>query len=226
MEVKKLIIFDFCETLVNIQTADNFVLWVLDKEKVNSKFQLDFIRRLKKIKFITILNLLFPRLNFEKRLLLRLLRNLSQETINENAKNYAQWLKGKWTLELKDLFMMHIDKRDQIIVISGGYEIYLKHFFAEFPEVVVFGTKIEFKNGKLTGEFEGKDCMFQEKVKILNSWIETSGYNKENSVVFSDSISDLPLLKWANEGFVVSHKKEQNWAKMNNLKEIIWGQKI
>lgn len=223
MENKQLIIFDFCETLVNIQTADNFVLWVLDKEKVNSKFQLDFIRTLKKIKFITIVNLLLPKLNIEKRLMLRLLKNLSQETINENAKNYAQWLKGKWILELKDLFMMHVDTGAKIVVISGGYEIYLKHFFAEFPEVVVFGTKIEFKNGKLTGKFDGKDCMFQEKVNILNRWIETSGENMEKSVVFSDSISDLPLLKWANEGFVVSHKKEQNWSEMNNLKEIIWG---
>ena len=222
MENKQLIIFDFCETLVNIQTADNFVLWVLEKEKVNSKFQLDFIRRLKKIKFITILNVLFPRLNFEKRLMLRLLKNLSQETINENAKNYADWLKGKWILELKDLFMKHVDNGAKIVVISGGYEIYLKYFFAEFPEVVVFGTKIEFKNGKLTGMIDGKDCMFQEKVNILDIWIETSGQNMEKSVVFSDSISDLPLLKWANEGFVVSHKKEQNWAKMNNLKEIIW----
>ena len=223
MENKQLIIFDFCETLVNIQTADNFVLWVLEKEKVNSKFQLDFIRRLKKIKFITILNVLFPRLNFEKRLMLRLLKNLSQETINENAKNYAEWLKGKWIMELKDLFMKYVDNGAKIVVISGGYEIYLKHFFAEFPEVIVFGTKIEFKNGKLTGMFDGKDCMFQEKVNILDRWIETSGQNMEKSVVFSDSISDLPLLKWANEGFVVSHKKEQNWAKMNNLKEIIWG---
>jgi len=223
LENKQLIIFDFCETLVNIQTADNFVLWVLEKEKVNSKFQLDFIRRLKKIKFITILNVLFPRLNFEKRLMLRLLKNLSQETINENAKNYAEWLKGKWIMELKDLFMKYVDNGAKIVVISGGYEIYLKHFFAEFPEVIVFGTKIEFKNGKLTGMFDGKDCMFQEKVNILDRWIETSGQNMEKSVVFSDSISDLPLLKWANEGFVVSHKKEQNWAKMNNLKEIIWG---
>jgi HAD superfamily phosphoserine phosphatase-like hydrolase len=155
--------------------------------------------------------------------MLRLLKNLSQETINENAKNYAEWLKGKWIMELKDLFMKYVDNGAKIVVISGGYEIYLKHFFAEFPEVIVFGTKIEFKNGKLTGMFDGKDCMFQEKVNILDRWIETSGQNMEKSVVFSDSISDLPLLKWANEGFVVSHKKEQNWAKMNNLKEIIWG---
>jgi len=223
LENKQLIIFDFCETLVKIQTADNFVLWVLDKEKVNSKLQLDFIRRLKKIKFITILNVLFPRLNFEKRLMLRLLKNLSEDKMNDNAKNYAEWLKEKWILELKDLFMMHVDNGAKIVVISGGYEIYLKHFFAEFPEVVVFGTKIEFKSGKLTGKFGGKDCMFQEKVNILNRWIETSGQNREKSVVFSDSISDLPMLKWASEGFVVSHKKKQNWAKMNNLKEIIWG---
>lgn len=222
MENKRLIVFDFCETLVNLQTADNFVLWVLKNEGLDKRSGLKVIRFLKKIKFVTTINLLFPKWNIEKRMMLFLLKNVSLETIEINAKNYANDLKEKWVQELKELFLHHLNQKDLVVVVSGGYEVYLKHFFSEFPEVTVFGTKVKIEKGRLTGGFDGKDCMFQEKVEIMNTWIHANGVNKSQSMVFSDSISDLPLLLWAEEGIVVSRRMNQSWAKKYNLKEIIW----
>jgi phosphoserine phosphatase len=42
-----------------------------------------------------------------------------------------------------------------------------------------------------------------------------------NSIAYSDNSSDLPLLTWAKTGVVVSKNKSQNWAKENNLSEIV-----
>ena len=45
----KLVIFDFCETLVNFQTADSFSRFVLEKESRNFILKIDTL--LDKIKF-------------------------------------------------------------------------------------------------------------------------------------------------------------------------------
>ncbi len=222
MESRKLIIFDFCETLVNLQTADHFVLFVLKNEGLDRRSGLKLIRFLKRVKIITCINLLFPKWNIEKRMMLFLLKNVSLETIEFNAKNYAKDLKEKWVLELKEIFLHHLNQKDLVVIVSGGYEVYLKHFFSEFPEVTVFGTKIKIEDGRLTGGFDGKDCMFHEKVNIMNNWIHANGVDKNQTMFFSDSISDLPLLLWAEEGVVVSRRMNQSWAKKYNLKEIIW----
>ena len=80
-------------------------------------------------------------------------------------------------------------------------------------------SQIEFKNGVCTGLIKGLDCMRNNKVVLLNNKYKRTDFF---SVAYSDSITDLPFLKWVDEGWVVSKYKSQLWPKKYALKEIIW----
>ena len=106
----------------------------------------------------------------------------------------------------------------EIVLVSGGYDIYLKYFAKEFGVSNIISSHISFKNEICTGTLRGLDCLNKNKVILLNEQ-----YKKEDiiSEAYSDSISDIPFLSWVNSGYVVSKKEKQNWVN-NKFKEIIW----
>ena len=63
--------------------------------------------------------------------------------------------------------------------------------------------------------------MHAAKIDKIKNIIDLSNINLEQSVAYSDSITDLPLLTIVKNGVVVSKKHSQNWVVSNNLKEII-----
>ena len=44
-----------------------------------------------------------------------------------------------------------------------------------------------------------------------------------DTIAYSDSKSDLPLLLMVKDGYVISKNKSQIWSVENKLKEILWG---
>ena len=43
-----------------------------------------------------------------------------------------------------------------------------------------------------------------------------------DTIAYSDSKSDLPLLLMVKDGYVISKNKSQIWSVENKLKEILW----
>jgi phosphoserine phosphatase len=58
-------------------------------------------------------------------------------------------------------------------------------------------------------------------VYLLEKFINETNIIYSKSIVYSDSITDLPLLKWADEAVVISKSKSQLWANDFGFKEII-----
>jgi hypothetical protein len=213
-------IFDFCETLVNKQTADDFVNFVLEhKETPNFYLRRSFlwlIDILSRFKFFIILNKIFGENSFEKVLRLFSLKSLDKEYLIGLGLKYSNYLKNHLNNNVWNLFeKMEINKR---IVCSGGYDIYLKCFFSGNEIDRLICSEFEFKNNRFTGFWEGKDCMRDEKVKRL----EKLGLKKEQIVitVYTDSSSDLPLLKYADKGIVVGKSQKPSWA--NRFEFLTW----
>ena len=74
---------------------------------------------------------------------------------------------------------------------------------------------------KLTGFFLGKDCLFQQKVVLIEKYIKDNHLKFSETIAYSDSKTDLPLLQWADEAIVVSKNESQAWASSYGFKEII-----
>ena len=184
--MKKLAIFDFCDTLVNGQTANKFIYFILKKSKPN------LISRL--IIFAIKLRLVPNIFTLKKKLLVFTLRGISKSKLKKFSKEYSKMLETRLNEPLIKKLIKHSKEGYSIVIISGGYESYLKYFI--IPKINftnIIGTKLEVNNKKLSGFIKGKDCMGLEKIKRLNSNLNLKKYNLVKSYVYSDSMSDMPL---------------------------------
>ena len=220
--MNKVALFDFCETLANFQTADAYVDYV--RRRLNDKRMCRLERMqnyLRKIKIIQILDILTKyRYSINKRIKLWQLRGHQTSELEEMARGYyKEMISPNLIPDMVEKMLELKSKNYSVMLVSGGYDIYLRYFVDEYELNGVISTKIGFKNNVCTGRFDGYDCLRDGKTKLLNKFFPT----KPNySCAFSDSISDIPFLKWANDGYVVSRNKHQVWSTNNGLKEIIW----
>ena len=76
------------------------------------------------------------------------------------------------------------------------YPLNLKELY-DIKEVdVIIGTKFKVENGFFARQMDGLNCKGEEKVRRLKEYLETNNIEVDykNSYMFSDSLSDKPLL--------------------------------
>ncbi len=223
--MNKVALFDFCETLVNFQTADSYVDFVREKTQDRRMLRIERLHYcLTRIKIIQLIELLTRyRYSINKRLKLWQLRGLRLETLQGLAKDYfLVKIKPNFITDLLDRLIALKNEGYIVLLVSGGYDIYLRYFVEEYSLAGLISTRIGFKENVCTGKFDGIDCLRDGKIILLNNFYSDK---PTFSIAFSDSKSDLPFLKWVDEGYVVSRNKSQKWAKDNHLNEIIWTEK-
>lgn len=219
----QLVVFDFCETLVNFQSADRFVDYVIEKEhyrKYRWLFQLN--RILTRLRVLAVLSKIWPELNPSKRLKLLQIKGISEQKITQYAREfYDENVMPNLITPLYQLMQDHVNNGDYVMVISGGYAPYVKVFSEKHQIKGYFATEMAFSAGKVTGKFSGKDCLYGQKTVLLEQYLKDHPIQYTKKIAYSDSISDLPLLQWADEAFVISKGQSQPWAKQYRFKEII-----
>ena len=222
---RKIAFFDFCETLVNFQTADAFVDFVREKTQnprmLRVKKWTDLLVRIKLIKLVE--KLTRYRLSINKKLVLWQLKGFEYSVLDLLAEEYYKYrIKPNFIIPIVQELLARKSEGYEIVLVSGGYSIYLKYFAHEYGISNVISSTIGFENNVCTGRFGSIDCLFENKTKLLNQQYDK---NALQSVAYSDSKSDIPLFKWANEGYVVSHNISQRWINNYKLNEIIWTEK-
>lgn len=218
----KIALFDFCETLANFQTADAFVQFVRESSNSPRMQRKEIFRQtLYKTRIISILMRLFRKSSINKRLILWQLKGFRESELERLAESYY-YTKVKPNLispVIKELIRLQMNGW-RIVIVSAGYEIYLKYFCHDYciSEKNLISVKIKFTNRICDGCFDGGDRLWDKTQKLDQI------YSKEKieSIAYSDSISDLPLLTWANKGVVVRRHDKKSWSEKYNFKEIIW----
>jgi HAD superfamily phosphoserine phosphatase-like hydrolase len=221
---KRIVVFDFCETLVDIQTADKFIDYVIEKENYRKYAVINsIIFLLTRSRALALINKFFPKLNLSKRLKLYQIKGISSAIINTLAiRYYNEILVHHKIVPIHELLLSHIANKDHVIIVSGGFAPYISYFSKVYQIQFSVATEIEFHKNKATGKFSGKDCLFDQKVILIEKYLKNNSILYDESVVYTDSIMDLPLLLWADTAYVVSYNKSQNWAVERGFKEIIW----
>lgn len=221
---EKVALFDFCETIANFQTADEYVNYTRNyygnlKMKIWSLLHLLAAR----FQIISLLEYFYPKASINKRFIARQLSNEPLEKLDKAAREYYQNIIRPNLIHTVISEVMRLKKEGyRVMLISGGYNIYLRYFAKEFDieDTDVIATRLRFSNGKCTGSFEGKDCLFEEKTSRLNLLFP----NKDNYyfLAYSDSESDRPMLDWADQGVVIRKKGAPKWDLNNQYKELLW----
>lgn len=88
----------------------------------------------------------------------------------------------------------------EVVVVSASVEDWVRPFFGELASSMKFlCTKVEVKEGRLTGRFLTKNCFGKQKVARLQELYP----NRKEMVLtaFGDSRGDREMLDYANEGY-------------------------
>lgn len=185
----QLVVFDFCDTLVDFQSADPFLLFSLERlGRPVGAIRLGILRGLERLRLLGA--------GFTKRWLISRLAGANLIEVEYMAAEYVEKIIMKRLREpLIERLKGHAAKGDYLVLLSGGFEIYLRYFGTRFNFHRVIGNDLEVRDEKLTGRIVGKDCLGEEKVQRLRQMINLESHDLKRAVVYSDSVSDLPLFR-------------------------------
>ncbi|MBU3190728.1 HAD-IB family hydrolase [Clostridium bowmanii] len=144
-------------------------------------------------------------------------------------KTFIRFIDGLEENDMKKIVKEFYEKRlskilykDAIVMIkkmkAEGYKIYLISASAEFylnelykiQEVdKVIGTRFVLENGLHRNQIMGENCKGEEKVKRLMEVLkkEKIEVDFEESYMFSDSLSDLPLFNLVGHPYLINFRK-------------------
>ena len=100
------------------------------------------------------------------------------------------------------------EKGYTIVLTSASPEFYILKLKDIFEADYVMGTRFEVKNGYFTGKMVGENNKGNEKVRRLYEMIPEHQIEWEESYMFSDSMSDDPLLKLVGKPYLINYKKK------------------
>lgn len=220
MPDKRLVIFDFCGTLISFQTADRYVNYCVNHLPENKTVQRrrKWLKILDALRVFKIYNHIKPGNNWRKRVVLWQLKGVSYERCDVLAKAYfEQELLPNTVAPAIEKLESHLAKKDRVVILSGGYDVYINYFAAHFGVDEVLSSKIAFANNICLGKMDGKDCMRANKVEYIKPLLKG-----EKTICYTDSVTDLPILELIDEPIVVSKNAPQEWAATRNYQQIIW----
>ena len=214
---EKIALFDFCDTLVSFQTANEYVrFFVKYYANLSIKLRHFIYLTLSASGLISHMEKRHPEKNIRKRILLWQLKGSTRDKMEMVAKEYYE-RRIKPCLISETITELLKSKKDgcKILIVSGGYDIYIKHFALEYGIEIrnIVANQLLFDKNLFIGKYD-LECMGEEKVRLLNKIFEHR--DDFNVVAYSDSESDLPILLWADIGIVIT----KSWAKKYQFKEI------
>lgn len=220
--MKKTVLLDFCGTVANFQTFDPFIEYVLFNERV-LLYRFICNSCIRKICYLlTKIQKIFGKDNYlYKRLLVKSLKGIHIQNMQENAKKYyKERVKDNFIESTMELIEKLRKAGYRIILLSGGSKFYIKYFTRDYGIEDIITTELEVKNGRLTGKIE-RDCIGAEKVEMLKAYIGKNKLNVSFEIGISDSSSDVPMLNLCKRKIVLSKERHQNWVGVE-MEEIIW----
>lgn len=105
------------------------------------------------------------------------------------------------------------EKGYKIYLISASPEFYLFQFYNIKEVDKIIGTKFIFENGRFICKMEGENCKGEEKVKRLTKELEKDDIKVDykESYMFSDSLSDKPLLDLVGKPYLINFNKQSGY---------------
>jgi len=224
--MKKIALFDFCQTLCDFETADPFVDYVKEhvdptKRMLVISYLLSFFNRTGLNIFFDVIGHIFH-YSINKKLLLLELKGIDKQKIDDLALGYYKSkIKPHLIPEMISILKTEKNRGSEIAIVSASYYPFLQLFCADFDvDYLVTNEFLYSKDNVFEGKICEKDCIYKNKVSRLRTVLRDKSYIVVSS--YGDSKSDSPILSIAEQGFVISHKYHKPWVEKTSFKEIIW----
>ncbi len=135
-----------------------------------------------------------PNWKLKQKVFSHFFRGMDIVEFNRRCRDYA--VKDRHILRKGGVEMIRNAQMEdtEVVIVSASIENWVQPFF---PEVRVIGTRIEVRDGHLTGRFSTNNCYGAEKVKRLKEVFPDR--NAYRLVAYGDSGGDRELLAFADE---------------------------
>ena len=188
-----------------------------------TKTRFKLLKLSREIHLIGIIQRITRQNDLYKRKELSLLKGLSYEEMDRLAKQfYEEKIIPELVTETNDELKKKQKEGYRIVIVSGAFDIYLKYFCMDNGVYDIIATTLDFQNGKFQGKWSGTDCMREEKINRYERWMKDNHVTGKPAICYSDSITDLPILKYCNEAVVISRNNHQHWIDQYHFNEIVW----
>lgn len=92
----------------------------------------------------------------------------------------------------------HRARGDRVVVVSGGLDVYLKHWAAAHGLEFVCSS-LQQRAGRLTGCYDGRQCVLEEKVRRISDRYPLQRFRKV--FAYGDTPEDFAMLAMAHEAY-------------------------
>ena len=203
--MEKLAIFDIDYTITRKETLMEFFKYLVSKD-------------IKNIKFLP--RALYSGLMYgikvydEKRVkecFLKFIENIDEAELAKLTKSfYDEKISKILYKDAVDMIKKLKKEGYMVVLISASPEFYVKEFYAIKEVDLIIGTKFTFEGGKFITKMDGNNCKGEEKVRRLNKVLKEKNIKVDfkNSYMFSDSLSDKPLLDLVGNPYLINYKKK------------------
>ena len=129
-------------------------------------------------------------------------RGHSEDALAEHGEAFAATVCDGW---LRDDTMRtlraHLAAGDRVVLVSASFEVYLRPLGVLLGVDGVLGTRLEVRDGVVTGALDGPNCRGREKVVRLHEWLRSTDTERAavHVVAYGDSAGDRELLADADE---------------------------
>jgi len=210
--VEKIAIFDVDYTITRKETLMELYKYSLKENKKN----IIYIPR------ALISGLLYVMKIFDekrvKECFLKFIENMNEKDLSEFTKRfYDNRLKNILYKDALEMMKKLKAQGYKIYLISASPEFYLNHLYSIKEVDKIMGTKFHVNEGKFLRKMDGLNCKGEEKVKRLKQFLkeEKIDVDFENSYMFSDSLSDKPLLDLVGRPYLINYKKKHKIKTLN-----------
>jgi HAD superfamily hydrolase (TIGR01490 family) len=209
--------FDFCNTLVKINTLSRFIEFVINDKRTSHA-------NLRRLMFEKRGLLSMLRIYSSRKMEIRCLYGIKRELLEEYAREYYQKvISVNYNPGVVSKLYELKNNGFKIIVISGALDLYLKHISETLPVDFILSSELAFDNDQCLGKVCGIDTIGQGKIKKLQMvYDKYKGINFNKSFFYSDGLEDAPLLKIVgNPYFVIPEgRKDISVRTVDKLKTI------
>lgn len=128
-------------------------------------------------------------------------KNLNVDHFEEKAKYYStKRIKKILRKEMVDRLNMHIKLRHKVVIVTASCENWILNWSLQ-KNIMLIGTKLEIKNGRLTGKLASKNCYGKEKINRIMQKLNIYEFNY--IYAYGDNKGDLYLKSIADEFVLV-----------------------
>ena len=182
------IIFDLDDTLLCGDCEREWINFLFSKglledpETILNKFDLEYRKGV---------------LNFVEysRFIQKPIKGLSKEKVNifidEFIQKKIENLIDNLTKELLD----EAKSANKVLIASGSHDFLVRRIANFFGINSSIGTPVEIKNDIFSGELSGEPTFAEGKVRAVEKWCSQNDQKIKESIFYSDSINDLPMLE-------------------------------